>query len=260
MQVAENFYSWLADIPFLNGKLLKEDTRRLVKLNALLEKDAFLSRFNETLLEKRLNELEGVRSVRGAAYGLTFARINELALLCAGNYADHCEIQGVGDLLFNPRCIWVHIRGIPAPVVKKRHMALTEQFADAAATREGIVAWLRDETIIELKEKALLPHLYDKMHDLGIFSRQYLDSVNDRMKKIADVTGFLASGYRYDGLDFHQWLQHAGATDREFTESKLCRFDAKIFRELGNDFQQLLRMEAYLPNFLDKMDTVFSIG
>ena len=183
MQVAENFYSWLADIPFLNGKLLKEDTQRLVKLNALLEKDAFLSRFNETLLEKRLNELEGVGSVWGAAYGLTLARITELALLCAGNYADHCETQGVGDLLFNPRCIWLHIRGIPEPVVKKRHMGLTEQFADVAATKEGIVAWLRNETKIEVKEKALLPHLYDRLRDSEIISRKYLDSVNERMKK-----------------------------------------------------------------------------
>jgi hypothetical protein len=260
MRAVENLSRWLAGVRFLTEDLAKTRTRRLAKLNTSMEKDAHLCRFNETLLEKRLNELEGIRSVEGAAYGLTLARINELALLCAANYADHCETQGVGDLLFNPRRILVHIRGLSRPVVKKRHMGLTEQFADVAGTRGGVIAWLRDETVLEIKEKALLPHLYDRLRDSGVVSLQYLDSVRARMMKIADVSVFLACSHFSNGLDLHQWLQHAGASDRKFVESKLCRFDRKIFFDLGNDFQQVLRMKDIQPSFLGKMDTAPSIG
>jgi len=260
MHVAENFYRWLAGIHFLKGKRAKEDTRRFVKLNALLERDAHLSRFNETLLETRLNELDGIGCVRDAAYGLTLARINDLTLLCAGNYADHGEVQGVGDLLFNPRRILVHIRGVPGPVVKERHMALTEQFADVAATRGGVVAWLRDETVLEIEQQALLPHLCDRLRESGVVSLEYLDSVKDRMRKIADSTSFFASGHFPDGIDLHQWLQYAGTADKKLVESKLCRFDTKIFFELGNDFQQVLQLKDMQPGFLGKMATAPSFG
>ncbi|MCF8142994.1 MAG: hypothetical protein K9N21_03645 [Deltaproteobacteria bacterium] len=257
MVVVENFYSRLPDTRFLDGRPAREYVRRLVKLNALLDKDAHLSRFNEPLLEERLNELEeiGCEHDADAAYGLTLARINELGLLCAGNYADQNEVQGVGDLLFNPRLILVHIRGLPGPVVKERHMGLTEQFADVADTREGVIAWFRDATIIEIEKRPLLPHLYDRLRDSGIVSLQYLDSVMDRTRKIADLTGFLASAYFPRGLDFHQWMQHAGDADKKLLESKLCRFDTSIFCKLGNEFQQALQLRDMQTGFPGKMAT-----
>jgi len=260
MVVVENFYSRLPDTGFLRGKPAKGHMRRLVKLNALLDRDAHLSRFNEPLLEERLRSLEEINPMRDAGYGLTLARINELGLLCAGNYADQYEVQGVGDLLFNPRRIRVHIRGIPGSVVKERHMGLTEQFADVAGTREGVIAWLRDATIIEIEKKPLLPHLYDRLQDSGVVSLQYLDSVMDRTRKIADLTGFLASAYFPRGLDFHRWMGRAGAADKKLVESKLCRFDTKIFFELSNDFQRVLQSKNLQPAFLGKMDTAPAIG
>ena len=36
-------------------------------------------------------------------YWLTYVRIREAALLCAGNYADNGEYQAAGDLLVNPQ-------------------------------------------------------------------------------------------------------------------------------------------------------------
>jgi len=74
------------------------------------------------------------------------------------------------------------------------------------------------------------------------------------------LTGFLASGSFSPGLDFHQWLQHAGAAERKLVASKICRFDSKIFLELGNDFQQILRMKDIQPSFLGKMEMAPSIG
>ena len=129
-------------------------------------------------------------------------------------------------------------------------MGLTEQFADVAGTRRDVVAWLREETVLEIKEKALLPHLYERLCDSGIVSRQYLDSVNDRMKKIADVTGFLASHQFLNGLDFHQWLCHARAADRDFIESRLCRFDTEIFFALGKELKQVLQIKDRQPTVL----------
>jgi len=260
MHLVENLHRDVAGIRLFKGKPASEDRARLVRLNALLDKDAHLSRFNEPLLEERLRSLEEINPMRDAAYGLTLARINELGLLCAGNYADQYEVQGVGDLLFNPRRIRVHIRGIPGPVAKERHMGLTEQFADVADTREGVIAWFRDATIIEIEKKPLLAHLYDRLQDSGVVSLQYLDSVLHRTRKIADLTGFLASACFPRGLGFHQWMAHAGAADKKLVESKLCRFDTKIFFELGNDFQRVLQLKTLQPAFLGKMDTDPAIG
>ena len=254
MHVAENFHSWVTGDSFLNGNVFTHYTKRLVSLNARLEKDARLSRFNEALLEERLSELEEIGCMWDSAYGLSLARINELALLCAGNYADHGEVQGVGDFLFNPRRILVHIRGMPIPVVKERHMALTEQFADVASSRGGVVEWLRGQTVLEIERQPLLPHLYDRLRDSRAVSRDYLDSVNDRMTKIADLTAMVASGHFAKGLDMHQWLQYAAGPDRKFLESKLCRFDAKVFFELGKDVGQLLQLKNLQPGFLGRMD------
>jgi hypothetical protein len=255
MRAMANLSRWVTDIQFLAERSVKTHMRHLVKLNASLEKDAHLSRLNEALLEKRLSELEGIGSTRGAAYGLTLARINELALLCAGTYADQCEVQGLGDLLLNPRRILVHIKGMPEYVVKERHTGLTEQFADVAGTTVGVVAWLRDETVLEIKEKALLPHLYDMLCDSRVVSHEYLDSVRIRSRKIVDLSGFLASGHFSNGLEFHQWFQHAGDADKKSVDSKFCRFDTRIFFELGNDFQKILRMKAVQRSFFGRMKT-----
>ena len=253
MHTMANLSRWGTDIQFLAERSPQTHMRHFMKLNASLERDAHLSRFNEALLKKRLNELEGIGSIRDEAYGLTLARINELALLCAGTYADQYEVQGVGDLLLNPRRILVHIKGMLEPVVKERHTGLTEQFADVAATTVGVVGWLRDETVLEIKEKALLPHLYDRLCDSRVVSHEYLDSVKIRSRKIADLSGFLASGHFSNGLEFHQWYQHAGDADKEFVDSKFCRFDTRIFFELGNDFQKILRMKTAQRRFLGRM-------
>lgn len=229
-----------------------KDVPGLMEFNDLLERDSCPTRLNEALLEKRLNELEAVCPIGGEIYWLTIARINELTLLCAANYADNCEFSGVGDLLLNPRRVLVHIRGMSGPVIKKRHLSLTEQFGDVAATRGGVIAWLKNETVLEIKEKALLPHLYDKLDGSGVVSHEYLDSVNDRMRKIADVTGLLASIHLPKGLHFYQWLRHASDSDREFVESKLCRFDTEIFSELGHELEQLFQMRGYVTRFLGK--------
>lgn len=96
----------------------------LVEFNDSLEVQAFTSRIKETVIEHEIEALETIGSIWGHVYWLTLARINELALFCAANYAENCEFQGVGDFLVNPRLTLVHIRGMPEPVVKERHIGL----------------------------------------------------------------------------------------------------------------------------------------
>lgn len=172
MHSGMNKCSWRIARPPATRQPDQETIWQLLKLNALLDMDARLSRFNERVLEKRLNQLDRIGGSQDAVYGLTLGRINELALLCAGNYADHAEVQGVGDLLFNPRRILVYIKGMPGPVTKVRHAGLTEQFAHVAETRGGVVAWLRDKTVTEIQLPPLLPSLYARLLESRAISQQ----------------------------------------------------------------------------------------
>jgi hypothetical protein len=103
--------------------------------NLKLDSLSKISSLNENVLEEMLGQLNGYRGAEDDLYWLTLARINELVLVCAGNYANNCEFRLVGDLLLNPRCILVHVRGSLQPVRKIRHMALTEHFRHVAETR-----------------------------------------------------------------------------------------------------------------------------
>ena len=111
----------------------------LLAYNRSLEEDALVSRLDERFLEQRISQLQRITLFREEVYWLTVARINELAFLCAGNYADNLQFTAAGDLLENPRLILVHIKDSPRPVVKIRHSKMTEQFKDMACSKEGIV-------------------------------------------------------------------------------------------------------------------------
>jgi hypothetical protein len=260
MYDSKGLCNWLNDIPLFAGDPAGEDARGLIRLNARLDKDARLGRFSEPLVEGRLSELERIGPTWRVAYALTLARINELALLCAGNCADHGEIEAVGDLLFNPRRILIHIKGMPAPVVKERHMALTEQFAHVAPAREDVIAWLRDEAIVQIEKEALLPHLLNRLRGFQVVSLQYLDSVEERVQKIAELISFLASSRSPEGPDLHQWLAHAATADKQCFESKLCRFDTRLFFELGTTLRQILGLKRPEPLFWGELNAVPAIG
>ena len=90
----------------------------LMDFNYLLEDVSSAMRLNEEFLEQKVSELEEVGPINGKFYWLTLARLNELTLLCAGNYADNFEFTAAGDLLVNPRCILVHIKNRIRPVIK----------------------------------------------------------------------------------------------------------------------------------------------
>ena len=215
----------------------------LMACNASLDEEGSPSRLNEDLIESKLCEIEQIEpdcSETCELYWLTYARLFELALLCAGNYADHFEFTAAGDLLVNPRLIMIHFRRGCKEVKKDRHRKLTDQFRYVAGEREAIIQWLKEETIPETVEKPVLVHMHERMERSGYLSEEYLDLVENRMKRIADAIGFLASWHLADNSAFYLRVQCASPAERSFIEANLCRFDKEIFFELGQDLRKLV--------------------
>jgi hypothetical protein len=99
---------------------IKSNEIMLLNYNRSLEEVSFPGYLNEKFLEQKVGELEEIGPIDGELCCLTFARLNELTLLCAGNYADTLEFTAAGDLLVNPRLTLVHIRNRIKPVIKKK--------------------------------------------------------------------------------------------------------------------------------------------
>jgi len=221
--------------------------------NASLEEEGTQSNLTEGFIESKLRELEQMDSDfsgNGEIYWLTYARLFELALLCAGNYADHFEFAAAGDLLVNPRLILIHFKSGCNAVKKDRHRKLTEQFRYVAGKREAVVTWLKQETVPEIVEKPLLTHMHEQMSRSGYLSEEYLDLVERRMERIADAIGFLASWHLTAESAFYLQVQGASPSDKSFIESNLCRFDKEIFFELGQDLRKLAVEPYHKSRFL----------
>ena len=222
----------------------------LAEYNLALDVEAIDSRLNEPFLERKLAELECIDVGSAEPYWLTMARIAELAVLCAGHYADSGELQAVGDLLVNPRKILVHIRGQAEPVVKQRHTALTQQFGHMASDKMGVIAWLKRETTLETVTPPLLMELYKKLFDSGYMSEAYMDSLDRRMTQIADTAVFVGSCHFSPHLDFIQYVHQTSGAEREFIQSNLCGFTRDYFDDLGREAFQALYMPEYRSRFL----------
>jgi hypothetical protein len=222
----------------------------LIDYNNSLEKNASLARLNENFFDEKIHELEEIGPIGRELYWLTVARLNELTLFCAGNYADNFEFTAVGDLLVNPRLILVHRKGYMTPVIKQRHMNLTDQFVDAAETEKGIIEWLKKETTLEIKKKPVLPYLYECLEMSGYLSPLYLSSAERRMQKVADTVGFFAGSCFVDSCDYYMRLQNIPEHEKELIKSMLCGFTTRTFDELGVDFYRHINETRFKSRFL----------
>jgi hypothetical protein len=212
---------------------IKRDLAFLLEFNRDLERNAHLSRLNETYLERKMEEIDEHIPICETLYECTRARLHELLLLCAANYANNCEYGAVGDLMFNPRLTLVHIRGRHEPVVKKRHAPLSRQFADRAETGQKVIIWLKEKTTLETIKKPLIPHSYEILKTCGLISRDYLNSAREREVQTADLSAFLCSMGFQDRLELEDWLRRAESEDREMVKSRLLPLDWEIFRKLS---------------------------
>ncbi|MFH1136405.1 MAG: hypothetical protein V1816_10025 [Pseudomonadota bacterium] len=209
--------------------------KAVIDFNLELEEQSTAGRLNESFLLDRIRRLQELGPLEQGDYWLTMARLNELALLCAGNYADAGEFQAAGDLLVNPRRIVVRTPNHEAPVVKERHTPLTRQFAGEVPWGVDVVTWLKEKTTLEIEEPALLPWFLDLLTCSGEFSREYLDSVLVRQKKIASALVFAAACRCPEGMDFLVHRLRAKPAEREFIESNLCLFDRAVLERLGRE-------------------------
>ncbi|BBO91779.1 hypothetical protein [Desulfosarcina ovata] len=191
---------------------------------------------NEAILEKRLAGVERLTIDDPCVYWLTLARIAEMALKQAGDYADQCEFQAAGDLLINPRRVEVYRRGWKTAVVKRRHMALSEQFA-AAIGDELPAAWLTRETLTQVCQEALLPHLEKRLSASGVMADTYLNSLTLRMQRVSGTIAFLNAWQIADSLELYGRVTTASRADRDALTAELCRFDYDVFDALGQDIE-----------------------
>jgi len=220
---------------------------RLLDYNLCLN-DCVFFELNEKFIESKIDELDEIQN-SGFIYQLTQARITELTLICAGNYADNFEFTAAGDLLINPRNIRIHIDGVREPVNKKRHLALIDQFNTVAKTQTGIIKWLSQNTHLEITMKPLLPDLCERLKSAGIISVKYLDSVYRRMNKIADVIGFLSAYHLSDSQMLYNKLLSANA-ESDFIKSNLCNFNFDTFFILGHEIIKSIENDNYKSVFI----------
>jgi hypothetical protein len=220
-----------------------DDTRHLEELsrfNVRLQEDGHLTNLNESFLERKLDELQSLPPCRPELYWLTFARLVELTLYCAGNYADNGYFLGVGDLLFNPRLIKVHIKGHATPVVKKRHGALSEQFRHLADSGIGVVPWIMQNTLLETAKEPILPGMVQAIESSGLFVQWYLHSIKSRMIRVADMSSFLAVRSLWHENDPEEHLGAVSESERKVVLERLCRFDKTLFDDVGQDIFRLI--------------------
>ena len=223
-----------------------------MEFNAVLARESRPEHLNERFLERKLEELDGLDVGRGEPYWLTLARITELTLLCAGTYADNGEFAAAGDLLVNPRLIVIHVRGVSEPLVKDRRGSMADQLRHLVPTAEGVIGWLKRNTWVEIRKEPLLPHLYRRLEQSGVLHASYLESVDQRMKRIANALSFLGSWHLPGEWHPQERLRDTACREREFITSQLCRFDRENFVELGLEFRQFEKTGRLPSRFLSK--------
>jgi hypothetical protein len=179
---------------------------------------------------------------------LTLARIAELTLLTAGAYADGCEFQAAGDLLVNPAEVRIYLKDHRLPVTKPRHGAVSTALRPDLGPDCAFMAWYRDNAILEVSRKALLPDLTEFMTASGRLPAPYIDRFKTRTGKVADAISFLSAWQVDDADDLHTRLLASSPDTRNFIEANLCRFSDVLFLEMGAMLGQAPRDRAILED------------
>jgi hypothetical protein len=211
-----------------------------LRLNEELDNIRLLHEINEASIERFLKMLEDSDASDQHCYWLVMARIFELALFCAGNYADNCEFSAAGDLLVNPRKILIHRKGCPNSLVKQRHSRLSEQLNKDRIHRHNFMRLLKHEVSVEITKPAILPYLFERLQHGQRIAAWYLHNAEERMKKIADTIGFLSAWSVLRFEDLHRRMQAASPKTRRFIDTHLCRFDTRYFQRLGREIKNFI--------------------
>ena len=236
-------------LPQIQGKHnFKSDP--LLLLNEALDDLKLPHEISESALEGFLKILNGSGAPRQSYYWLMMARIFELSLFCAGQYADNCEFSAAGDLLVNPRKILIHRKGYPHPRVKQRHGRISDQLNNNGMFRKQILLLIKREFSVEIAEPAILPYLFEQMQQSQKIASWYLNDTRERMKKIADTIGFLSAWSVTSFEDFHRRTQIASPKTRHFVSAHLCGFDTHYFKRLGQEIKNVIENSNVKYEFL----------
>jgi hypothetical protein len=229
------------------------DTRQAAEsidqINAEIEVEVESRLINEKMLERCWSRVRQLND-DAPAYWLLLVRLAEAALLCAGNYADNCEYEAVGDFLVNPREILVHRPADGSITVKNRHRRLSDQFAMEGVQYHDWMKQFSASTVLEITKQPLLPHWTQILRGSRRISDSYLRRLEESQRRIADTLTFLAAWCICDAAELWLRLQETSAHEREFVESNLCRFDTQIFHQIGISLKRSLADPDFRSPFL----------
>lgn len=213
---------------------IRNNFSNIMHLNDKLDRVAAKGLINESIIESYLEQLQNNFSTDDLCYWLLMMRMAELAVVCAGRYADACQFASTGDLLVNPRKIKVHQRtGFPSTVIKLRRGAISAQFNTSRFPHHDFINWMQQNTFIQTVEKPLLTFFIETMETSTMIGESYLSKIRLRLARIADTVAFLTSWQINNAADLHTRLHLATPDVRRFIESHLCNFNLNLFNTLG---------------------------
>lgn len=235
---------------FIKNKPLGESIDSLLAFNARLDAKAIPYDLNEGEIETWVDTLENTGKEDEPIYWLLMVRLNEAALLCAGNYANCCEYCAAGDLLVNPREIRVVSKDGQTAVRKWRHGRLSDQFRKNGQSRIATMELFKKDFHLEITRTALLPYLFSRLEQSGWIARHYLTHADRQMRRIADTIGFLNSFQIYDAVTLRKKIGQANAETRSFILSHLYQMDFIIFREAGQSIVCMAEDPSWFSDLL----------
>lgn len=201
-------------------------------LNKQLDEQASLGAASEDFLLNLLERLARLSLGEMRDYLPTLARLAELTLYSAGCLALAGEFAACGDLLINPDGKMLHIKDSPRPLALKRHQALTRQVAHLLPAGWHVIDWLKQCTILEVPQKALLPRLREELEGWPQ-ARNYLKLLDHDWKTLASSLALLLDldSRPPDGLPGA--LTRLPRSERLWLENRIYRPNLERFHELG---------------------------
>jgi hypothetical protein len=204
------------------------------RFNRRLDQLSVPAAVNESLIAGLREQLDAGGDPRSGVYWLLTARLAEMALLCAGHYADCGETGAAGDLLLNPRRVLVYLRGAPGPLLKERHRPLSDQFNPGGLSLPDFAAWFRDNAMTHIAEPALLKAFRSRLEGCGRMAA-YLEGFKARLSRVADVMRF-------------GFAARSPQTGRPHPLT--CGFDTVEYRRLGRHVIRICNTPAFHSPYL----------
>jgi hypothetical protein len=124
------------------------------------------------------------------------------------------------------------------------------QFTPAGVTRKEQMKFFSANISLETTEPPLLPHMTRVLRRSGCISQFYLRRLEECQRRIAEALAFLSTWHIFDSAELFRRLEASSTRERVFAELQLCRFDARVFHQIGADLRRILAEPGYPSPFL----------